>query len=252
MDKKQVYVKNTTTNTNVDISNANYILCDYVFTNYNTFISQHPASFIEHGKFAKYINSDSIYTTDVLFVDLYRCVITQEEGLFKLSFTEVATIAALTSTGYEHCTENDTWYYNGTVITVHEIAEEEEGALYYDTINKILYIYKESKYAWKKVITNITKTYVTIPIDNWTTVTDTDSATYYTRDITVFGMTADYVGSRSYDYVRPNPYTVANEEAIKETAMLIEDIISGDGIITVYASAIPTTAITIVLYGVGG
>ena len=95
-----------------------------------------------------------------------------------------------------------------------------------------------------------TETIVTIPISGWTTVTDDNSENYYTIDINVTNMTSSYTGTNACDYVRPNPYTVSDNDTIKEMFELITDIQSNDGYITVYASEIPTTAFQIYLYGV--
>lgn len=94
-------------------------------------------------------------------------------------------------------------------------------------------------------------TVVTIPISGWITETDANNKNYYTREIDVAGMTADYIGGNSkIDYVRPNPFSVEAKETILEMFQLIDDVEGMEGKIKVTASEIPTTAFQIYLYGV--
>lgn len=93
-------------------------------------------------------------------------------------------------------------------------------------------------------------TTITIPIDNWVTETDADSNNYYTREIDVAGMTAEYTGGNSkIDYVRPNPFSINANETALEMYQLLLDVESLEGKIKVTASEIPTTAFQIYLYG---
>ena len=91
---------------------------------------------------------------------------------------------------------------------------------------------------------------VTIPIDNWVTETDSDNVDYYTREIAVAGMTADYVGTNCIDYVRPDPYNVAAEAEAKALLGLIENVESMVGKIKVTCNVTPTKPFQIYLYGV--
>ena len=90
-------------------------------------------------------------------------------------------------------------------------------------------------------------TNVNIPTTNWTS-----SNGYYYQDFVVSGMTSTYNGSDAVDFVRPekNAQYPTNFDNCKEAFNLITDIESYDGYIRVYVSEIPTTQITIILYGV--
>lgn len=93
-------------------------------------------------------------------------------------------------------------------------------------------------------------TMVTIPSQDWTEATDSDSNTYYYQDITVAGITSEFVGLSKADYVRPNPFNVDDNNKLKELFSLIEDMQSFDGYCRVIVSAVPDQAFNIYLYGI--
>lgn len=93
---------------------------------------------------------------------------------------------------------------------------------------------------------------VTIPRStgsNYTPVTPTGGETYYTIEIPVTGMTTSYVGTDNADYVRPNPFTVEDNDSLLELFNLIMHIESMEGKIKVYVRELPTSAFQINLYG---
>lgn len=139
--------------------------------------------------------------------------------------------------------------YNG-VSPISIEYEFESGITQSDSINVTV---NPQGLATIEYVENRLKDYVvvTIPIDNWVENTDTDNNKYYTREINVSGMTADYVGGTSkVDYVRPNPFNITANETALEMYQLILDIESMAGKIKVTASEIPTSAFQIYLYGV--
>lgn len=89
-------------------------------------------------------------------------------------------------------------------------------------------------------------TEVSIPTTGWSAK---NAQNLYTRTINVTNMYANYVGTKDAGYKIATGTALATIEAIEEAFSHIKYITSNSGSITLYADAVPTTAFTLLLYG---
>ena len=92
-------------------------------------------------------------------------------------------------------------------------------------------------------------TIVTIPTTGYTEETD-GTNNYYTIEIDVIGVDPTFNGTDKIDYVRPDPYTVDDNETYKGLFALITDAISETNKIKFFLSEEPTQPFDIYIYGV--
>ena len=93
---------------------------------------------------------------------------------------------------------------------------------------------------------------VNIPISGWV-LESNGTEDYYVLEISITGMTDGFAGKEKTDYCRVydnnGKLLIAESETAAEMWDLIIDILSFNGYIKLYASEIPTTAFSIILYG---